>query len=194
MIRHAFPLLLILTLLSGCAEYRAGEADSVTPAQAWLRPGVRVNLPAPTLTTSINQQQLLSATVGGKTQSLLVLLSADGRSLQLAGLSPLGIRLFKLVYDQQGIHTQQTIRSDKLPPASQVLADIMLSYWPISRWQPLLPLGWKLEDEGMRRVLSDQNGREVSRIDYLQRSSQRQPVSIIQRAFHYQITIQNVGN
>lgn len=194
MTRHLFPLLFSLTLLSGCVPHPALKADHITPAQAWLRPGVRVNLPAPTLETPVNQQQLLSATVGGKTQSLLVLLSADGQSLQLAGLSPLGIRLFKLIYDQQGIHTQQAIHTDKLPPASQVLADIMLSYWPVSRWQPLLPPGWKLEDKGMRRVLSDQNGREVSRIDYLPHGNQRQPVSITQRAFRYQISIQNVGN
>jgi len=194
MTRHLFPLLLILTLLSGCAPHQALKTDNITPAQAWLRPGVRVNLPAPARDTPVNQQQLLSATAQGKTQSLLVLLSADGKSLQLAGLSPLGIRLFKLTYDRQGIHTEQAINSDKLPPASQVLADIMLSYWPISRWQPLLPPGWKLDDEGMRRVLSDQHGQEVTRIDYLQRGSQRQPVSITQRAFHYQITIQNVGN
>ncbi len=194
MIRHLFSLLLILTLLSGCVPHQALKTDNTMPAQAWLRPGVRVNLPAPTLETPVNQQQLLSATVDGKTQSLLVLLSADGQSLQLAGLSPLGIRLFKLVYDQQGIHTEQAFISDKLPPAGQVLSDIMLSYWPVSRWQPQLPAGWKLEDDGMRRILSDQNGQEVTRIDYLQRGSQRQPVSITQRAFRYQITLQNVGN
>lgn len=194
MTRFGLPLLFILVLLSGCSVNRVVEMGNVTPAQAWLRPGVRVNLPAPTLETPVNQQQLLSATVDGNTQSLLVLLRADGQSLQLAGLSPLGIRLFKLVYDQQGVHTEQAISSDKLPPAGQVLSDIMLSYWPVSRWQPQLPAGWRLKDEGMRRVLSDQNGQEVTRIDYLPRGSQRQPVSITQRAFHYQITIQNVGN
>ncbi|GBU13358.1 lipoprotein [Enterobacterales bacterium] len=194
MTRSVFPLLLILTLLGGCTPHPVLKTDNITPAQAWLQPGVQVNLPAPTLETPVNQQQLLSATVNGKTQSLLVLLSADGQSLQLAGLSPLGIRLFKLVYDQQGIHTEQAIISDKLPPAAQVLSDIMLSYWPVNRWQPLLPSGWTLKDEGMRRVLSDQNGRVVTNIDYLQRGSQRQPVSITQRAFHYQIAIQNVGN
>jgi hypothetical protein len=194
MTRFVLLWLCLLALLSGCAANKAMDADNVTPAQAWLRPGVRVKLPAPTLATPLHQQQLLSATVDGKTQSLLVLLSADGQSLQLAGLSPLGIRLFKLLYDQQGIHTDQAVSLGKMPPASQVLADIMLSYWPLSRWQPLLPPGWRLEDTGERRVLSDQNGQEVTRIDYLQRGNQRQPVSITQRAFRYQINIQNVGN
>ena len=123
-----------------------------------------------------------------------VLVSADGKSLQIAGLSPLGIRLFKATYDAQGIHTEQAINIAQLPPANQVLADIMFCYWPVSRWQPLLPAGWTLKDQGARRILADNQGREVTRIDYLQRGAERQPVSITQRAFHYQITIQNVDN
>jgi len=189
MTRFTFPALAFLMLaLSGCAT----PPPAQTLPQAWLKPGVQVKLPSPQLATPVNQQQLLTATVKGKQQSLLVLLNADGKSLQLAGLSPLGIRLFKVVYDQQGIHTEQAIKIDGLPPANQVLADIMFCYWPVSRWQPLLPAGWTLQDRGMRRILSDNQGHEITRIDYVTRGGQRQPVSITQRAFHYHITIQNV--
>lgn len=189
MSRFALPLMAFITLLlSACATQPKPDEQ----AQAWLKPGVRVSLPAPEFATPFNQQQLLTAMVDGKQQSLLVLLSVDGKSLQLAGLSPLGIRLFKATYDAQGIHTEQAIKVAQLPPANQVLADIMFCYWPISRWQPLLPAGWTLKDHGLRRVLSDSHGNEITRIDYLQRGEQRQPVSITQRAFHYQITIQNV--
>lgn len=191
MTRFTLPALaLMIFMLGGCAT----NPPSDMQPQAWLKRGVQVKLPVPTLDKPVSQQQLLTATVNGKQQSLLVLLNADGKSLQLAGLSPLGIRLFKVVYDQTGIHTEQAMKIEGLPPANQVLADIMLSYWPAQSWQPLLPPGWKLDDQSLRRTLLDNEGNTITRIDYLPQGSGRQPVSITQMAFHYQITIRNVGD
>lgn len=190
MTRLMWPVLaLLILMLGGCAI----NSPSGTEPQAWLKRGVQVKLPAPLLDKPVSQQQLLTATVNGKQQSLLVLLNADGKSLQLAGLSPLGIRLFKVVYDQTGIHTGQAIKIEGLPPANQVLADIMLSYWPVKSWQPLLPAGWTFDEQPLRRTLLDNEGHAVTRIDYVVQGGTRQPVSITQMAFHYQITIQNVG-
>ncbi|MDH2898921.1 MULTISPECIES: DUF3261 domain-containing protein [Rahnella] len=190
MTRLMWPVLaLLILMLGGCAI----NSPSGTEPQAWLKRGVQVKLPAPLLDKPVSQQQLLTATVNGKQQSLLVLLNADGKSLQLAGLSPLGIRLFKVVYDQTGIHTGQAIKIEGLPPANQVLADIMLSYWPVQSWQPLLPAGWTFDEQPLRRTLLDNEGHAITRIDYVTQGGTRQPVSITQMAFHYQITIQNVG-
>lgn len=191
MTRMTWPVLaLFLFMLGGCTT----SSPSGTRPQAWLKRGVQVKLPPPLLDKPVSQQQLLTATVNGKHQSLLVLLNADGKSLQLAGLSPLGIRLFKVVYDQTGIHTEQAIKMEGLPPANQVLADIMLSYWPVQIWQPLLPAGWTFDEQPLRRTLLDNEGHAVTRIDYVAQGNSRQPVSITQMAFHYQITIQNVGD
>lgn len=180
---------LALLLLAGCA----GKPAETTP-QAWLKAGVRVSLPAPGITPAFNQQQLLTGTFKGKKQSLLVLLSADDKQLTLAGLSAVGIRLFRVSYDQSGIHTEQSIALPEMPPASQVLADIMLSHWPLTAWQPRLPAGWTLTDSGDRRQLRDNHGELITEIRYLQRGTQRQPVSIQQFAFGYQIIIQNLDS
>ncbi len=69
--------------------------------------------------------------LNGKTQSLLVMLNADNQKITLAGLSSVGIRLFLLTYDAQGLRAERSIVVPQLPPASQVLADVMLSHWPI---------------------------------------------------------------
>lgn len=90
-------LLMLVTVLAGCAS----SQDQTLP-QAWLKPGPRVTLPAPTLAQPFNQQQLLTANVKGQQHSMLVLLNADGQRLQLVGMSPLGIRLFNLTYDHPG--------------------------------------------------------------------------------------------
>ncbi|MCT4706067.1 DUF3261 domain-containing protein [Enterobacteriaceae bacterium H11S18] len=186
----AFVLVLSVSLLSAC---NAPKQDPTRP-QAWLKPGTLVTLPAPSVTPAINKQQLLTASLKGKTQSLMVLLNADSQKVMLAGLSPLGIRLFRLTYDRTGVKTEQSITLPEMPPASQVLADIMLSYWPVSEWQQQLPKGWTLKDIGAKRELRDDTHALIETITYVTRDGSRQPVSIQHHRFGYLIAIQNLDN
>ena len=132
--------------------------------------------------------------MNGQTQSLLVMLNADDKKITLAGLSSVGIRLFLVTYDQHGIHTEQSIVVPQLPPASQVLADVMLSHWPIASWQKQLPAGWTLTDKGDKRELRNASGKLVTEVTYLQRHGKREPISIEQHVFKYHITIQYLGD
>ncbi len=174
-------------MLAGCSH--STHSPQQRP-QAWLAPGARVTLPAPGIAPSIRSQQLLTGRFHGKTQSLLVMLNADDKEISLAGLSSVGIRLFLVTYDRQGLHTEQSIVLPQLPPASQVLADVMLSHWPISAWLPQLPEGWTLKDRGDKRELRNASGKLVTEITYLNRQGKREPISIEQHAFKYHITIQ----
>ncbi len=186
-LRMGFAILLV-ALLSACAR---NHQDDPRP-RAWLKPGVQVTLPDPGMEKPFSQQQLLTATIKGKDHALLVLLNVDQQQLTLAGLSSLGIRLFSLVYDQTGVHVQQSIVVPEIPPANQVLQDIMLSYWPISAWQPLLPTGWTLTDEGDNRHLRDDKGEVIVEIHYQQLDGLRQPVLVQQNIFKYKIAIQHL--
>ena len=178
-------------LLAGCSH---STATQETRPQAWLQPGTRVTLPPPGISPAVSSQQLLTGSFNGQTQSLLVMLNADAHKVTLAGLSSVGIRLFLATYDESGIHTEQSIVVPQLPPASQVLADVMLSHWPISAWQPQLPKGWTLNDTDTRRELRNPEGKLVTEIVYLNRNGRREPISIVQHAFHYHITIQYLGD
>ncbi|HBH7067240.1 TPA: DUF3261 domain-containing protein [Enterobacter cloacae] len=178
-------------LLSGCSHSTDTEG---TRPQAWLQPGTKVTLPPPGITPAIRSQQLLTGRFNGQTQSLLVLLNADGQKVTLAGLSSVGIRLFLATYDNTGIHTEQSVAMPQLPPASQVLADVMLSHWPLSAWQPQLPKGWTLNDTDTRRELRNPDGKLVTEIVYLQRKGKREPIGIEQHVFKYHITIQYLGD
>ena len=180
--------LISVLLLVGCS-HSTQNVDGTRP-QAWLQPGTKVTLPAPGITPAVNSQQLLTGSFNGKTQSLLVMLNADAQKITLAGLSSVGIRLFLATYDATGIHTEQSIIVPQLPPASQVLADVMLSHWPIDAWLPQLPKGWTLKDKGDRRELRNADGKLVTEIVYLQRKGKREPISIEQHVFNYHITIQ----
>ena len=178
-------------LLAGCSH--STDTQETRP-QAWLQPGTRVTLPPPGISPAVSSQQLLTGSFNGQTQSLLVMLNADAHKVTLAGLSSVGIRLFLATYDESGIHTEQSIVVPQLPPASQVLADVMLSHWPISAWQPQLPKGWTLNDTGDRRELRNASGKLVTEIVYLQRKGKREPISIEQHVFKYHITIQYLGD
>ena len=178
-------------LLAGCSH---STDTKETRPQAWLQPGTRVTLPPPGISPAASSQQLLTGSFNGQTQSLLVMLNADAHKVTLAGLSSVGIRLFLATYDETGIHTEQSIVVPQLPPASQVLADVMLSHWPISAWQPQLPKGWTLTDNGDRRELRNASGKLVTEIVYLQRKGKREPISIEQHVFKYHITIQYLGD
>ena len=179
-------------LLAGCS-HTTQNSDATRP-QAWLQPGTRVTLPPPGITPALSSQQLLTGRFNGTTQSLLVMLNADGDKVTLAGLSSVGIRLFLATYDDTGIHTEQSVVMPQLPPASQVLANVMLSHWPLSAWQPQLPKGWTLNDTDTRRELRNPDGKLVTEIAYLNRNGRREPISIVQHAFHYHITIQYLGD
>ncbi|MDU6227155.1 MAG: DUF3261 domain-containing protein [Enterobacter asburiae] len=187
---HAVALAAAL-LLAGCSH---STDTKETRPQAWLQPGTRVTLPPPGISPAVSSQQLLTGSFNGQTQSLLVMLNADAHKVTLAGLSSVGIRLFLATYDETGIHTEQSIVVPQLPPASQVLADVMLSHWPISVWQPQLPKGWTLTDNGDRRELRNASGKLVTEIVYLQRKGKREPISIEQHVFKYHITIQYLGD
>ena len=178
-------------LLAGCSH--STDTQETRP-QAWLQPGTHVTLPPPGISPAVSSQQLLTGSFNGQTQSLLVMLNADAHKVTLAGLSSVGIRLFLATYDETGIHTEQSIVVPQLPPASQVLADVMLSHWPISAWQPQLPKGWTLTDMGDRRELRNASGKLVTEIVYLQRKGKREPISIEQHVFKYHITIQYLGD
>ena len=194
MMKHKLgrALALIATLvLAGCGHSQ--KAQQGRP-QAWLEPGARVTLPAPGISPSLSSQQLLTGSFNGQTRSLLVMLNADAHKVTLAGLSSVGIRLFLVTYDEKGVHTEQSIVVPQMPPASQVLADVMLSHWPIAAWQPQLPKGWTLTDAGDRRELRNARGRLVTEITYLNRKGRREPISIQQHAFGYHITIQYLGD
>ncbi|QZN95905.1 DUF3261 domain-containing protein [Symbiopectobacterium purcellii] len=175
-------------LLCACANQ---QPEAGRP-QAWLKPGVKVTLPAPAITPAFNEQQLLTGTFKGQQQSLLVMINGDEQQLTLVGLSSIGIRLFLVTYDSRGIHTEQSIVLPQLPPASQVLADIMLSHWPVTQWRSLLPPGWELRDLGDKRQLTDNNGKLITEIRYMNRNQQRVPISVQQFVFGYHITIQHL--
>lgn len=182
-----------LLLLTACTSQPGGGGPD---NRALLTPTVSLVLPAPLRDQPLYRQQLLSARTRGGEHQLLTVLEADGRQLTLVGLTPSGIRLFRLSYDGEAIRSEQLsslLGGTALPPVAQVLADVMLGYWPLSAWQPRLPRGWRLEDEGMVRRLRDPAGKLVSEIHYREIDGEREPVRLVQHAFDYALQMEKLA-
>lgn len=175
-------------LLSACSLLQS-KSNMGSP-WAWLNKGTKVMLPDPGITPAISTQQLLTGTFNNKQQSLIVMLNANETELTLAGLSTLGIRLFLMTYNDDGLATEQSIVVPQLPPAPQVLLDVMLSHWPLSAWEKTLPKGWKLIDEDNKRELRTPTDTLVMEITYRQTDTERHPIQLIQHAFGYRITFE----
>ncbi len=193
--RRCLSWVCVLVLwLTGCASTTTPE---VSRAEANLTPQVVVPLPAPIRDSPLHVEQILTAQIKGQTNghSLLVVMEADGQRLSLVGFSLLGVRLFRVEYGVDGIRVEQLpalAALGALPPANQVLADVLLSYWPRESWQAVLPAGWQLIDQPLRRELRDEKGELVSEITYQQQVGDRNPVRLWQHAFDYQLTIQTL--
>lgn len=180
-------LVVLLLLLGGCSSRQGVEA--------FIAPNVPLSLPAPTLAEPLTRQQLLLASAQGKQYQLLTALEAGPQGITLVGLMPTGARLFKVQYDQSGIHSERLLPlpGNALPPPAQVLADVMLCYWPVADWQPRLPAGWQLKDEGDLRRLTDPAGELVTEIRYHTWQGQREPVSLTQHRFGYALTLESLA-
>ena len=192
--RWLFWVCALVVWLTGCASTTAPE---VSRPEANLTPQVVVPLPSPSRATPLHVEQILTAQVQGQSSghSLLVVMEGDGQRLSLVGFSLLGVRLFRVEYGMDGIRVEQLpalAALGALPPANQVLADVLLSYWPGESWRAVLPAGWQLIDQPLRRELRDEKGELVSEITYQQQVGDRNPVRLWQHAFDYQLTIQTL--
>lgn len=160
--------------------------------QARLDETTWIQLPAPGLQQLLIKHQLLSVETSEGRQSFQALLKADTTGLELVALTPSGIGLFSLLYNHQGITTEQKISHEKLPPAAQVLADIMLAYWPLESWQASLPKGWSLIVTPMARQLVTAKGKTLVTIDLHQEKNRSEPYRLTHHGFGYQLHIKNL--
>ncbi|MDR0535657.1 MAG: DUF3261 domain-containing protein [Puniceicoccales bacterium] len=187
MLSRVLVFLLSFVLLGACA--------TVGTSQPVFQPSPKefATLPKPAIARPFHREQLLVAKTDGGIHSLQTILDADGEKITFAGVSTLGARLFKIVYTSGQIEVEQLAGLPNAPSGAQVLSDIMLSTWPVDAWRGHLPSGWALTDEGdSRRVLRDGEGKVVEDFFYENRNGLREPVRIVHRIFHYDISIQNL--
>lgn len=183
---NTLPVLLLSALLvAGCATTQAPQA----PARLGLK------LTPASLGANISLQQHLTVERNGRTDQLDAVVEVDQQQFNMVGLA-FGQRVLTLQYDGQ---TLQSWRHPMLPSqvrAEDVLEDTQLTLWPLTAIRQVLPAGWEIEQQGLRRTLSLQ-GEPVMVINYSS-GSKAAPWSgkmeLNNLRYHYRLTIESAGD
>lgn len=168
-----------------------GIAACVTPAPQPPTSHLGLKLTPAALGASISLQQHLTVERDDRVDELDTALEVDPQRLELVGLA-LGKRVLTLQYDGK---TLQSWRHPMLPEqvrAEDVLQDIQLTLWPADVIQQALPEGWRMEENGLHRVLLA-GDTPVMTIDYSNRTRWSGKVILTNLRYHYRITIQSVS-
>ena len=151
-----------LLLLTGCASTN----PTPTSTSVHLTPEQSIALPRMELSTPISQEQLLTIHYQGRQEKVLVILEGQGTSLQLAVLSPIGIRLVDASYQNGTVAVTTHVPIAQLPPAAQVLFDIFLGLLPQEDIAAVLPQGFSLVDNGTLRTIKDPSGQVIEQVHF----------------------------
>jgi L-ascorbate metabolism protein UlaG (beta-lactamase superfamily) len=74
-----------------------------------------------------------------------------------------------------------------------VLEDVQLTLWPVDAIRQALPAGWRIEEDGMRRVLFA-GDTPVTVINYSSQPRWSGKVELTNLRYHYRLTIESVSN
>lgn len=167
-----------LVFLTGCGNslYRDG------------RIGLKL-LPA-ALGASINLQQHLIVERAGQIDELDAALEIDPERIDLVGMV-LGQRVLSLHYDGKAMQSWRHPMIGAGLRAEDVLEDLQLTLWPADKIGAALPDGWRIEENGLQRILLWDDAR-VTVIQYSGEPRWSGTVELSNLRYHYRLTIQSV--
>jgi hypothetical protein len=170
--------------LGFCVLALAACAAHTQPAR------LRLQLPPATFGTSISLQQRLTIEREGRIDELEAALEIDPERIDLVALA-MHQRVLSLHYDGRSL---QSWRHPALPAelrAEDVLEDLQLTLWPVEALRPALPPGWRIEENGTRRILFA-GEQPVSDIEYSGAPRWIGKTTVNNLRFSYRLTIQSV--
>lgn len=185
MIRY-FLTFAILLMLSAC------QSKAPLSTGYLVDKHTQITLPSLVQAPTLYQQQLLRIHYPEQKNHapVLIILQSSPQQIKLTVLSTLGIKLAQAEYNGNEIKVENQLHLTKMPPANQVLGDILLTLLPIQSWQ--LPEGWKMTEQHNQRFLYDPKHRLVMRVTY-KTTQLIQPVLLENYPFNYQIHIETLS-
>ena len=179
--------LVALAALAGCAglDRNTVPASTSAPAAESATASPLLRLAPALLGRALDLQQHLSLSAPGQARELDVLLEVDATHVRL-GLLAMGQVAARLDWD--GVTLTES-RAPWWPPAvsgARVLSDLQLTLWPAAAIRAALPPGWRLDDNGATRTLSE-GGAVVTVV------TRRSPqvIEIEQRREHFRLKIES---
>jgi hypothetical protein len=176
-----FPVITLGTLIfAGCA----------VPAHQPARLGLKLAPAA--LGESVSLQQHLTVERDGRVDELDALLEVDPRRIDLVGLA-LGQRVLTLHYDGQILNGWRHPMFPTSVRDEDILEDLQLILWPSDAVRQALPGGWRIEENGHRRILLC-GQMPVTVIDYSGELRWNGKIELSNLRYQYRLIIQSVSN
>lgn len=179
--RLSYAFVLILLTLSACVTVPAPTQNA--------RLGLKLAPAA--LGQVISLQQHLKVERHGRIDELDAALEVDADHLEMIGLA-FGQRVLSLQYDGKEFKTWRHALLPAQVRAEDVLEDLQLTMWPIESIAQSLPVGWKIEDDGLRRTLY-LDDIAVLKIEYSGFPRWSGTVKLENLRYKYNLTIQSVA-
>ena len=154
--------------------------------------GAGLKLQPASLGESISLQQRLDIEGQGHSAQLDVALEVDAARLDLVGLA-LDQRVLSLHYDGKQLSSWRHPMWPAQLSGEDVLENLQLTLWPVHVIRQALPMGWSIEESGLRRTIL-QDGLAIMVIDYSVLPPWSGRVDVANLQFNYRITIQSVPN
>lgn len=156
------PALALLLALTDCMGARAPEALSESPL-------LELSLPPSELERGLRLSQVITGESRGHVYSLRVELEITPERLVMIGLTHLGVVVFTLEQDADGIHLDAPGMEQFPFDPRYMLLDVKLTWWPgdiLNR--ALRPLAMRLEidDQGHRRRILGPAGAPLVEIEF----------------------------
>ena len=173
-----------IAVLGFCALALAACAAHTQPAR------LRLQLSPASFGTAISLQQHLTVERDGQSSELEAALEIDPERIDLVALA-MHQRVLSLHYDGRSL---QSWRHPALPAAlraEDVLEDLQLTLWPVEALRPALPPGWRIEENGARRILLADE-RPVTAIEYSGVPRWLGKIIVHNLRYRYRLTIQSV--
>jgi len=157
-VQRLIAVLAIAASLGGCAGAGGPASPTATTAASAAAEVPQLRLAPAELGRTLALQQRIDVRAPGHAQALDVMLEADDRRVRLAVLA-MGQVAARLEWD--GVTLDES-RAPWWPPqvsGARILSDLQLAEWPAAAVRAALPAGWRLDEVGDVRTLSQ--GAEV---------------------------------
>jgi hypothetical protein len=151
--------------------------------------GVGLQLTPAALGESISLQQRLNVEGHGRSAQLDVVFEVDLARIDLVGLA-LGHRVLSLSYDGKILQSWRHPMWPAQLRAEEVLENLQLTLWPVDAIRQALPVGWSIEERGLRRTIFH-DGFAIMVIDYSGLPLWSGKIEVTHLQFDYRITIQS---
>lgn len=183
-----YLILAMLVMVAGCAS-------SPPPTNTGQGQERFLSVSPASLGYSLSLSQIVTGHHDGQTYNMRFELDIGPSRLAIVGLSPLGVTLFTIVQDEDGLSVETPVQGPIVFDPRHMLFDLYATYWPRQALQPALSrIGMRLDEaaDGSTRRIEGLDGNLIAEIQYLPKPTKTGKIEIQHFDFPYRLSIETL--